>query len=205
MHGHPPMDAKLGRRPVDSTTDGVGAQLFVGLLPWEQQLATRSFQTPVLAQSREQASGQRDQARTIALAVPNVDETRLAVDVAGFECEDLGDAEAGAVGGHHNHAVLERLDLGEQGIDLVAADHRGQILSDTRPGNVLHLRWSIESDGIEEAKASDIHLDGGSARSALMMREQELPDLLAAHLLRRAHEVPHEPLCAPQITFLGAG
>jgi len=39
---------------------------------------------PILAQSREQALGQRDQARPIALAVPNVDETRLAVDIAGF-------------------------------------------------------------------------------------------------------------------------
>ena len=84
MHGHPPIDAKLGRRKVDSTTDGIGAQLFVGLLPWEQELATRSFQTPVLAQSSEQTLGQRDQARSIALAVPNVDETRFAVDVAGF-------------------------------------------------------------------------------------------------------------------------
>ena len=84
MHGYPPMDAKLGRRAVDSTADSVWAQLFVWLLPWKQKLATRSFQTPILAQSREQALGQRDQARPIALAVPNVDETRLAVDVAGF-------------------------------------------------------------------------------------------------------------------------
>ena len=84
MHGYPPMDAKLGRRPVDSTADSVRAQLFVWLLPWKQELATRSFETPILAQSREQALGQRDQAWAITLAVPNVDETRFAVDVAGF-------------------------------------------------------------------------------------------------------------------------
>jgi hypothetical protein len=171
MHGHAAMDANLGRRPVHGATDGIGTQLFVGLLTREQKLAARSLGPPILAQSREQPLGQRDQARTIALAVPHVNEPGLAVDIARFECEDLGDAQTGTVGGHHDHAILERLDFAEQGIHLVAADHGRQLLRDTRPGNVLHLRGPTEGDGIEEPNTSDIHLDGGSARSALMVRE----------------------------------
>ena len=166
--------------------------------------AARSFQPPILAQSREQPLGQRDQAGTIPLAVAHLDQPGLAVDVTRFERKDLGDAEACAVGGHHDHAVLERLDFAKQGVDLVAADHGGQLLRDTRPGNVLHLRRPFEGDSIEEAQTSDIHLDAGSARAALMVREQELPDFLAAHRRRRAHEVPHESLRALQIALLGA-
>jgi len=73
--------------------------------------AARPLQTPILAQGFEQSSRQRHQAWAIALAVSNVDETGLAVDVADFECKDLGNAQPCTVGGHHDHAVLERLDL----------------------------------------------------------------------------------------------
>src|SRR5664279_3034317 len=204
MHGHPPMDAKLGGRPVDSATDGVGAQLLVGLLTRKQKLTARSFNTPVFAQSLEQALGQWDQARTIAFAMPDVNEPGLAVDVASFECEDFGDAQSRTVSGHHDHAVLERLDFAEQGLDLVAANHGGQILSYPRPGNVLHLGWTLERDRIEEAKTSDIHLDGGGAVASSVVQKQELPDFLASHLGRRAHELPRESLRAPKIALLRA-
>ena len=53
----------------------------------------------MFAQAPEQAMRKHDKVRTIAFAVTNVDEASLAVDVAALERQDLGDAQAGPIGG----------------------------------------------------------------------------------------------------------
>ncbi len=204
MHGHAAMDTELGRRAVDGATDGIGAQLFVGPFSRKEQRAAWPFETPILAQGRQQTPGQRNQARPIALAMANVDEACLAIDVGDFERQDFRNAQARAVGGHHHHAILERLDFAEQGLNMVAVDNRGQLLGHARPGDVLHLAGTAKRDGIEEAQAGDVHLDAGSARAALVVQQQKVTNLLAAHLGGRAHVVPHEPSGAPQIALLRA-
>jgi hypothetical protein len=58
----------------------------------------------------------------------NVDESGFAVDVANLERGYLGDAQAGSVGGHDDHAVFERLDLVEQRLHVIANDDGRELL-----------------------------------------------------------------------------
>jgi hypothetical protein len=204
VHGHAAMDAQLGRRAVDGSTDGVGTQLLVGCLARKQERAVWPFEPPILAQGFEQPMRKRHQARPITLAVANMDEAGLAVDVPHLEREDLGDAQAGAVGGHDDHAVLERLELGEQGLHVVALDDGRQLLGHSGPGHVLHLGGPSERDGVEEAERGHVHLDGRGAGATLVVKHEKLHDLLAAQLGGRAHEMPHEPSSAPEVALLGA-
>jgi len=101
----------------------------------------------------------------------NVDDPSLAINVAGFERQHLGDAQTGPVGGHDDHAADERLDFPEQSLDPVTADHSRQLLRNTRPGNIFHLRGTFQRDGVQEAQARHIHLDAGRALASLVKHQ----------------------------------
>jgi hypothetical protein len=73
-----------------------------------KQLGLRSHPAPVLAQGRQQLGTERNIAITPTLAVLNMDEHRLAVDVLDLQMAHLGIAHAGGVE-HHQHGALEKV------------------------------------------------------------------------------------------------
>jgi hypothetical protein len=113
VHSHALVDAKRGRCAVNRAPDGIGTQWLAGILPRKNQRPSRLGEAPIVTQGFEQPPRQRHQPWPVAFAVTDVDEPSLAINVAGFERQHLGDAQTGPVGSHDDHAADERLDFPE--------------------------------------------------------------------------------------------
>jgi hypothetical protein len=106
----------------------LGAELGVA---GKERGARRPIRFPVLAQGREHARAQHHIARA-ALAVADVDEHALAVDVVRLEGGDLPDAQPRAVGEHEDGTILRRRGRGEEPQDLAPAQELGEHARDFR-------------------------------------------------------------------------
>jgi hypothetical protein len=191
----PALRDRLGQR----VAHGVSRDRSSRLGAREQEGAERTDLPPVLAQEVAQPIGQRHVTVAGALAVADVDELALAVDVVGAQRACLADAQPRAVRRHHYCAVLERLDRAEQLVYLRAAQDVGQALRDLRPGQRYDLLGPPQRRTVEEFQSGDVHLERLDSLALERQREQEVPDLTLAHLGGRAHVVRRELLRATQV------
>jgi hypothetical protein len=115
----------------------------------------RSFGLPIEAEQVEEAGREHDVAVLAALALLDVDDHTFAVDVIDAERGDLGDAEAGGVGGHEQGTMLDRSDGGEDAGDLILAEDDGELLGDLGATDAGHDALTLEGDLVEEAEGGD--------------------------------------------------
>ena len=83
---------------------------------------------PVLAEQGQQPRREHHVAVLAALALADAEDHALAVDVVDAQGDDLGDPQAGGVGGHEDGAVLEADDGREEAGHLVEAEDDGELL-----------------------------------------------------------------------------
>ena len=88
----------------------------------------RPCDLPVFAEQGEQPRREHDVAVLAALGLSDADDHAFAVDVVDPEADDLGEPEAGGVGGHEDGAVLDADEGGEERGDLVGAEDDGEPL-----------------------------------------------------------------------------
>ena len=93
----------------------------------EQPLACRPGVPPVVAQSLQQARGERDAAVLAALALRDADHHAPTVDVGRPQADGLGDAESGRVAGGQDDAVAEDGNGIQKGDDLLGAGDTGSL------------------------------------------------------------------------------
>ena len=92
---------------------------------------------PVFAEQGQQPRREHDVAVPAALALADAEDHALAVDVLDAEGDDLGDPQAGGVGGHEDGAVLEADDGGEEAGRLLEAEDDGELLGLLGAGDAL--------------------------------------------------------------------
>ena len=83
---------------------------------------------PVVAEQGQQPRREHHVAVPAALALADAEDHALAVDVLDAQGDDLGDPQAGGVGGHEDGAVLEADDGGEEAGHLLEAEDDGEPL-----------------------------------------------------------------------------
>ena len=117
----------------------------------------------------------------------------MAVDVVDAERDDLGDAEAGGVGGHEDGAVLEAEDGGEEPGDLVGAEDGGELLGLLGALDALQDALSFEGDLVEEPEGGDgLVVDAPGDLLLLDEVEEVGADLVGPEGLGRAAEMACE-------------
>jgi hypothetical protein len=119
-----------------------------------KQPGVRAIASPVVAQAFEQERGQRHQAVLAALGGADVQEQALGVDIADVQADDLGDAQAGGVGGLQEQAIAEVADGGEQASDLVGAQDGGQGLGLLAVGDGDDDVGALQGEAVEQAQGT---------------------------------------------------
>ena len=191
---------------VQDTAHRVGADGLIRGLPREQVAAGRPLLAPVLAQQREQPVGEHGVALLVPLAVDDVDDLALAVDVRGTQRAGLGDAQSRAVGRHQDHAVLGRRDSGENLLGLDGSqDHRQLALAVPRPRNADDRLGPLQRDRVQEADGGQIAAQGGALQPLVPQREHELAHVRLAQVRGRLHEMADEPARLVEVQLLRAG
>jgi hypothetical protein len=89
------------------------------------------------------------------LGLTDAEDHALAVDVLDPQGHDLGDPQAGGVGGHEDGAVLHADDGREETGDLLEAEDDGELLRLLGAGDVGHDPLPAEGDLVEEPEARD--------------------------------------------------
>ncbi len=141
--------------------------------------ATRGAGRPASTGATPQTLGEQRVAVLRPLALIDAEGHALAVDVAHFEPCDLADPEAGAVGRHQEHAVLDVRRDREEPLDLLAAQDLGQPLGHFG-ARQTELRLTLsECDAIEKPQAIGDEVAGAVGEPPLLQEVQEV----ALHLL----------------------
>ena len=110
---------------------------------------------PVLAEQGQQPGREHDVAVLAALALADAEDHALAVDVVDAQGDDLGDPQAGGVGGHEDGAVLEAGDGREEPGDLGGAEDDGELLRLLGAGDAVQDPLPAEGDVVEEPEGGD--------------------------------------------------
>ena len=157
----PLLDAGLLDCFFEGEAHGAVADDATGLSAREQRRPGRPEALPVPTQSGEQDGAEHDVAIAAPLAVADVDEPALAIDVDGGQGTGFADAQAAAVCGHQDDAVLDRLDGVEHAADFLQAQNDGQWTRHLRPGNAGGDLGPAERHFVEESDRGQVHLDRG--------------------------------------------
>src|ERR1019366_2776900 len=120
---------------------------------WEQ-IGLGLHPAPILAQSLQQLGGQQDIAVAGSLALANVNDHALAVDVGDLEMAHLGSAQARCIQHHHHgamHKVAGRID---QARYLLLVKYGRQSQRPLRKWNVIGKVGPPESLDVEKAQSA---------------------------------------------------
>src|SRR3954466_2673003 len=171
--------------------------------PGEQEASLRACGLPVRPQDVEQALAEHHVAVLRALALVNVDEHALAVDIGGLQRARFRNPEPGTVGRHQDRAMLERPDLLEELLDLLASEDIWQALGSLGPRDLRDHLGTVQRRRIEELDGGDIHVLRRRTSLPLVHEvQQEVADLLLPELCRRAPVVVNEVVGALQVLLL---
>ena len=173
----------------------------------EQPLACRPGVPPVVAQSLQQARGERDAAVLAALALRDADHHAPTVDVGRPQADGLGDAESGRVAGGQDDAVAEDGDGIQKGDDLLGAGDHGQLGGLLRRGQDLgDVPVLLQRDAVQEAQRGDGHGDrAGTETPPGGETDLACADLLGSEQLGGLSEVAGEQRDLPDAGVLRAG
>ena len=117
-----------------------------GILP----LSGRMPGTPPAAQHFQQAGGEHGIAVLLAFALPYADEHAPGIDVAHLQRHDLGDAQAGSIGGHQRGAIANGADVLEKLIYLGCAEHYRQLVRNPAARQCTLWPGRFQSHVVEE-------------------------------------------------------
>ncbi|XXZ00716.1 hypothetical protein WME73_35765 [Sorangium sp. So ce302] len=166
----------------------------------EQLRSSGSLRPPVDAQRGQHGGAEHHVPITPELAIADVDEVALAVDVLDPQRADLIDPQTGAVRRQDDRALLDRADRVEQRLDLGAAEDRRQLLGYLRPGDRDGDLRTPERGGVEELDRRHVLVLRRLRDLSLLGEvEQKRAHLVETHLLRRLAVVGYEGPCAAEV------
>ena len=157
--------------------------------------------SPVDTQVLEQGRAQGQVAVLVSLAIDDMDDHALAVDVGDLEPGEFGAAHAGSVK-HHQQGALKQTAAGvDQTCDFFLAEDVGQLLPRLGIGQELTELMAMKRAHEEEPQCGHVVLD--APRAELKLSEQiglVAAQMIRTELVRRLVEVLGEPLDETQIT-----
>ena len=110
-----------------------------------------------------------------------------------FSADDLGDAQAGAIGDRQRGLVLEAGGGVEQPGDLVAAQHHGQLARMRQPDQPARQVGPVERVGEEEAQRRDDAVHGRHRNAGLALLDLEPAQVVRGRRIGRSSEERGEP------------
>ena len=155
-----------------------------------KQMGLRPHPAVILAQRPEQIGTERHVTIFAALALADVDEHALAVDVFDLEVAHLGSPHTGRVERHEHGPVEEVAGRVDQRNRLVLAQDDGQASRPFRIRELVQLVGPLESLYEEEAECRSLVADRAGFQLALFDQMRLiLPDFVQAELIGRLVEV----------------
>jgi len=142
----------------------------------------------------------------VPLAVDDMDDHALAVDVGDLDPGELGAAHAGSVKNHQQRALKQTAAGVDQTRDFFLAEDAGQLPGALRIGQELAELMATQRAHEEEPQCGHVVLD--RSRAELELREQiglVAAQMIRTELVRRLVEVLGEPFDETQITPRRAG
>jgi len=158
----------------------------------------------VRAQDREQLGAEHDVAIVAPLAVADVDEHPLAIDVGHVQGTDLADAQPRTVGRHEDRPVFERTGGREQLRDFRGAQDVRQGDGHAGVRDLRHRLGALERHAVVE-EGERGHVDAVRRRGDLLLPHQVVQkraDLRLTEDRRRAPKVCRESADTPQVDVL---
>jgi hypothetical protein len=117
--------------------------------------------------------------------LPDPQQHALGVDVADLECDDLGDAQPGAVGGGECRLVLRPRRRMEQQRDFLDAQHGRQPARFAHDGEPPRKVRPVERHGEEEAQRRDRTVDAWRPHASLRLVQLETAQILRRRCVGR--------------------
>ena len=153
-----------------------------GFLP---PLSGRVSGAPPAAQHLQQAAGEHGISVLLAFALPDPDQHALGIDIAHVQGHHLGDAQAGAVGGHQRGAIANGRDMLEElGYFDLAEDYR-QFVWHAGARQHIFRPGRFQSHVVEKFRRRYELVDGLGRQAALVGQVQLIfPDLFQAEMFR---------------------
>ena len=189
-------------RPADPLHGGMGDGP-IGF-PAGEQVGAGPDDLPVAAEEGQEARREHDLAILAALALADADDHAAAVDVLDAQRGDLGEPQAGGVGGHEDGAVLEVADGGEELGDLVEAEDDGELPGGPGTDDAIVDPSPLEGGAVEEAECGAGLIELGPGGPLLDEVEEIGADVVGPEVLGRGAEVPREGGDAIDIGIDGA-
>src|SRR5450759_4298835 len=206
VNGNPLRELCFPCRLPAGALDGAGAGGLLGLLGSEEQSGSRgsrSLTLPVSPEDGQQLRGEHHVAILLSLALTDMDEHALAIDVAGRQPDDFGNAKAGRVGGHQKGLVPGVLESSEESSNFSRTQDDWKSSFPSRIGDGLQRPLLVQRNLVEKSKSGH-GLDEQTARELLFHEV----DLEGAHLfgpkkLGRSSKVSREPGDQTDVGLLG--
>ena len=117
-----------------------------GLLP----LSRRVTRAPPASQHFQQAGGKHGISILLAFGLSKPDQLALGIDIAHLQGHDLGDAQAGAIGGHQRGAIANGADMLEELVYFGRAEDYRKFVGNTASRKSVFRPGRLQSDVVEE-------------------------------------------------------
>jgi len=156
-----------------------------------KEISTRLLPAPPATQFFEQLRRERHIPVSGALALADVDDHALAVDVFDLDARRFGPAYSGHIEQRQNHAV-QAVGCGiDQPHDFILAEHGRQLVWHLREDEIVEGQITpLQRALVQEPQRRDTHLDGAGLELLLLQQVSLITSqVLSAQLLRRAMEV----------------
>ena len=190
----------------DGVCHRVPGDVAVGIDPAGKQPRAGPIALVVAAQVVQQDRRQRHQTILAALALHDVQQHPLAVDVCDSQGDRLGNAQPGRIQGHRDDAVLGVGDRFEYGAHLVLAQHQGQLLGLLGERDGLDVPALAERLEVQEAEGADRLIEAAPSQLSGVHQMQLIgPYIVERQQLRGALEVASEQRDLPDVAVDGAG
>ena len=135
---------------------------------------------PVAPQEWEQIGRKHHQTIAFPLALADLDDHALGVDVRALELAEFGDAEAGGIQRGQDHAMFQVAWSEQQRRDLVATEDDGEGLGLLGVGDILDHPGAVQGGLVEKAERTDCLNERTPGR--FLLRNEEL--LVGADVVR---------------------
>ena len=137
-----------------------------------EEIGPRPHPAVVLAQRGEERGTEGDLAIATALALLDPEHHALAIDVADFQLARFAAAQAGAVEGQQQRAVIEILRARDQALDLVGTEHDRQAEPLLRIRQVLAHVAPLQDMPAEKAERTDLGDHGAHGEPPILKEKQ---------------------------------
>ena len=111
---------------------------------------------PVVTEQDQQPGREHDVAILGSLGLTDADDHALAIDVVDAQAQDLGDPQAGGVGGHEDGPMPDAGDGLEEASDFVEAQNDRQLGLASRTGETVEAPVPTQCDPVEEFQGTEV-------------------------------------------------